>query len=161
MSFNPLTLAQSGNAPVKEYTVHYRNLLDVLGPPAGTVGCKVTAPDHFDPNSYTPPVDTLSCVIPLPLVAPLQPYSFQVTAATAQGARSPVEVAQAVDDGAADAQFRIRLEFHAALGLELIDGVEKSDDSGIHQVSDFDARRKTSRNSMSDMFDEREVLEDK
>ena len=83
VSFNPLTLAESGNTPVRQYQVSYR---DPLGPATGTVGCTVTAPDHFDPISATP----LSCVIPLTLVPPLQPYSFQVNATNYNGNASPI-----------------------------------------------------------------------
>lgn len=81
VSFDPLTLAQAGNAPISEYQVHYRNLADPLDPATGTVGCTVTDPDFFSPSMYTPAVSgPLSCVIPLALVPPQQPYSFQVTA---------------------------------------------------------------------------------
>ena len=90
VSFNPLTLAQSGNAPVQQYTVSYRNLADVAAPATGTVGCTVAAPDYFDPNVFTPPVAPLSCVIPLPLLPPVQPYSFQVTATNYNGNASTI-----------------------------------------------------------------------
>ncbi len=95
VSFDPLPLDQSGNAPVQEYTVHYRDLADPdpLAPTTGSVGCTVTAPDYFDPDAYTPPVAPLSCVIPLPvpLVDPVQPYSFQVTATNYNGDASTVD----------------------------------------------------------------------
>ena len=54
--------------------------------------------------------------------------------------RHPVELAQPVVDRAADAGRGERLELHAAVGLEPLDGVDQPEHAGADQIAGIDAR---------------------
>jgi hypothetical protein len=74
--------------------------------------------------------------------------------------RHPVELAEPVVDRAADARRGERLELHAPVGLEAIDGVDQSEHSGADQVAGIDAVRQTGADTTGDELDERRVVHD-
>jgi hypothetical protein len=53
---------------------------------------------------------------------------------SAQIARAPVHLAKAVEDGAADAEFRIRGKLHVLFGIELVERIDQAHDAGVDQV---------------------------
>src|SRR5208282_2457491 len=52
----------------------------------------------------------------------------------AQFARAPVQFAETVEDGAADTELGVRTELHLLGQIELVEGVDQSDDAGMNQV---------------------------
>ena len=74
--------------------------------------------------------------------------------------RHPVELAQAVVDGAPDARRGERLELHTALGIEAIDGVDQTEHAGADEVARVDAARQSGTDTTGDELDERRVVHD-
>jgi hypothetical protein len=72
----------------------------------------------------------------------------------------PVEVAEFVEDGAADAVGAVGLELDVAGGFEAIDGVHESEDARRGQVVDFDVLGEFGHQALGDEADDGEVLFD-
>src|SRR5258705_6639715 len=71
--------------------------------------------------------------------------------------REPVEVAQLVQQGTLDAQLAVRLEAHAARGIEGLDRRDESEVRGRVEVSTLDAARQAVGEASHDFADERLV----
>ncbi|MDR6596111.1 nucleotide-binding universal stress UspA family protein [Saccharothrix longispora] len=71
----------------------------------------------------------------------------------------PVLGAQVVEDRAADALHRVRLELQAALGFELLDRVDQAEDAGLDEVRDVDVRGQTGADAARDVLDQRRVVQ--
>ena len=74
--------------------------------------------------------------------------------------RHPVELAQPVVDRPADPRRGERLELHAALRIEALDGVDQPEHPGADQVARVDARRQPGADTTGDELDERRVRDD-
>ena len=74
--------------------------------------------------------------------------------------RNPVELAQSVVDGTADAGRGERLELHAPVGLEPLDGVDQPEHPGADQIAGIDARRQAGTDAAGDELHERRVVDD-
>src|SRR3954470_5584257 len=61
-------------------------------------------------------------------------HTLEILALLAERSRRPIQIPQAVEDCAPDADFRVRLELDAALRFKLVDGVQQSQDSSIDQI---------------------------
>ena len=59
---------------------------------------------------------------------------FDLARLAPQFARTPVHFAQAVEDGAADAELGVGTELHVLGAVKLVERVDQSDHSGVHQV---------------------------
>src|SRR6185369_9186496 len=75
----------------------------------------------------------------------------------AHAARYPVERAEMVEDGAADAELRVGREERFLLRVVLLDRVEQADDPPRHQVVELDVRRFPHREPLDHPADEREI----
>ena len=74
-------------------------------------------------------------------------------------ARAPVELAEVVEDGAANAELGIGLELHVARAVILLYGVEQPEDAGMDQVFKINVLRQSLMNLASDESDLRNLLE--
>ena len=74
--------------------------------------------------------------------------------------RHPVERAQPVEDRAADARHGERLELHAALGVEALDGVDQAEHAGADEVARIDAVRQAGADTTGDELHQRRVVHD-
>jgi hypothetical protein len=81
--------------------------------------------------------------------------TLEITAFLAQRARSPVEIAQAVEYGSADPDFGVRFEFDVAFRFEFVDRVKQSEDAGIDEILQFDIAGQPRGNAVSNVFDQR------
>ena len=71
----------------------------------------------------------------------------------AQGARTPVKIAQAIQYRPVYPVFGIRLEFNMAGGVKPLNGLDQSKNAGMDQVFKKDMRWKPIMNSLGDVFD--------
>ena len=74
--------------------------------------------------------------------------------------RHPVGGAQFVEDGAFDAGDGVGLELVATLGIELVDGVEQTENARAHEVVRIDVLSETGGDATTDVLDERRVTND-
>src|SRR5207244_11130668 len=75
----------------------------------------------------------------------------------AHAARHPVERAQVVEDGAADAELRVGGERRLLRRVVLADRVEQADDAPRHEVVELDVRGLPPREPLHNAADERQV----
>ena len=75
-------------------------------------------------------------------------------------ARHPVERAQLVDDRAADARDRVRLELDVAVGVEAVDRADQSEQPVRDEVAVLDVRGQPRAEPAGHVLDERRVAED-
>ena len=78
----------------------------------------------------------------------------------AHRARDPVDRPQLVDDGAADAADRVRLELDGPLEVELLDGVDQPEDAVGDEVGLLDVRRQADADPAGDVLHQRRVVQD-
>src|SRR5262245_13034994 len=97
---------------------------------------------------------------PPQLLAKLCVHSLEILAFLAKGPRGPIQIAEAIENGSAYANFGVGLELHLTLGFELVHGVKQAEHAGIDQVTDFDAAWQSRRDSMGNMSDKRKRLVD-
>src|SRR6266478_2751382 len=71
----------------------------------------------------------------------------------AQLTRAPVEFAETVEDGAADAELGVRTELHVLREIELVESVDESDDAGMDQVFEGHVARQALVNAAGDVAD--------
>ncbi len=86
--------------------------------------------------------------------------ALDVAGPAADRPRHPVELAQPVVDGTADAGRGERLELHASVGLEPLDGVDQAEHPGADQIAGIDARRQAGADTAGDELHERRVVDD-
>ena len=66
---------------------------------------------------------------------------FDLARLAPQLARTPVHFAQAVENGAADAELGVGAELHVLGVIELVEGVDQPDHAGMHQIFERDMAR--------------------
>ena len=86
--------------------------------------------------------------------------ALDVARPAADRPRHPVELTQPVVDGAADTGRGERLELHASVGLEPLDGVDQAEHPGADQITGIDARRQAGADTAGDELHERRVVDD-
>ena len=64
--------------------------------------------------------------------------SFELTGLAAFEARRPIGLAEAVENGAADAELGVGFEPYVLAGVEIIDGVDEPDDAGREKIVEAD-----------------------
>ena len=77
----------------------------------------------------------------------------------AEIAGCPVQLAQAVEDGALDAVFRIALEGHVLGAVELLNRIDQPQDAGMDQVLDVDMDREVLVHPNGDRLGQRKIFE--
>ena len=85
---------------------------------------------------------------------------FDVARARAHRAGHPVELAQAVEDGAANTWDGVRLELHTVLWIETFDRTHQTEYACLDQVARIDSLRQVGAESSSDELDQRGVVHD-
>jgi len=78
---------------------------------------------------------------------------FDEAAFATQVARAPVEFAETVKDSAPDAELGVRTELHVLGQIELVEGVDESEDAGIDQVFEGHVARQPIVNAAGDVAD--------
>jgi hypothetical protein len=73
-------------------------------------------------------------------------------------ARSPVQLAQAVQDGSLDPMFSVGLKGHIFRGIELFDRVHQSQNTGIHQIVQIHMHRQIFVYANSNRLNKREMI---
>jgi hypothetical protein len=76
------------------------------------------------------------------------------------GARDPIEAAEFIENGAADADFGVSFEGAAAFGIELADGIEQADQSAAVEIVGIDMGRQRHGQASNDIAHERQMLLD-
>ena len=76
-----------------------------------------------------------------------------------QLARSPVHFAQAVEDGAADAKLGVGAELHVLGLIELVERVDQSDDSRMHEIFERHMARQPFMDAAGQVADLRQLFE--
>ena len=84
---------------------------------------------------------------------------FELLVPAAKVAAGPVELAEAVEDGALNAVLGVAGEADHLFGVVLGGGVEQAEDAGVHQIVDFDVHRKIFVNAHGDGLHQREMLQ--
>ncbi|SPF49421.1 hypothetical protein SBA4_4060007 [Candidatus Sulfopaludibacter sp. SbA4] len=79
--------------------------------------------------------------------------------AFAEVARGPVELAEAVEDGALDAMLGVAVERHVLGVVEFHHGVEQAEHAGMNQVVEIHMYRKVFVNANGDRFDKWKMVE--
>jgi hypothetical protein len=85
---------------------------------------------------------------------------FHLLVTAAEVAGGPVELAEAVEDGALDAVLGVGGEADHLLGVELGGGVEEAEDAGVDEVIHIDVDGEVLVDADGDGLDEGEILKD-
>jgi hypothetical protein len=83
---------------------------------------------------------------------------LDATSLTAKIAGAPVELAKTVKDSAANAEASVGLELDIFAGIEFIDGVDKTENSGVDKIVELDVRRKAIVDAACDVADLGEIF---
>src|SRR3989441_13242876 len=97
---------------------------------------------------------------PAELLAEIGVGLFQILALLSKGPRGPVEISQAVENRAANADFGISLELDVPLGLKLLDRIEQANHAGIDEIPHLDIRRQPRGDAMRNVLDQRKRFVD-
>ena len=71
----------------------------------------------------------------------------------AEIAGTPVELAKTVKNSAANAEASVGLELDIFAGIEFIDGINKTENSGVDKIVELDVRRKAIMDAASNVTD--------
>ncbi len=85
---------------------------------------------------------------------------FELLVALAQIPRSPIQLAQAIEDRAFDAVLRIAGEGDIFSGVELLGRIEQAQHAGVNQIVQIDMNGQGLMNTDCDCPDERKILHD-
>ncbi len=84
---------------------------------------------------------------------------FDAASLAAQMPRAPVHFAEAVQDGAANAELGVGFQLHVLAGIEFLHGVDQADNAGVNQIFERNMRGQPVMDAPGDIAHLRKVFE--